>query len=181
VDGDASLSQESNPDKLPQGEKKSAVRFEQTQNDDLSSGPPTLVAPPAKVEDMEEEGEAQETYDFMKLCRAKNSAEMLKSMSFDININKLYSLEQAFCDNQFNEYCAVLLRVENKQLRQVLGGKYLVQVWNKQGQLMYERCRGNSQFQGSMLGVYFTFEQEGNMSVKHDEFHVEEKVQTKTY
>ena len=81
----------------------------------------------------------------MKLCRAKNSTEMLKSMSFDININKLYSLKQAFCDNEFNEYCAVLLRVENNQLKQALGGRYLVQVWNKQGQLLYERCRACSQ------------------------------------
>jgi len=82
---------------------------------------------------LDEESEAKESYDFMKLCRAKNSAEMLKSMSFDININKLYRLEQAFCDNEHNEYCAVLLRIENRQLRQELGGNYLIQVWNKQG------------------------------------------------
>jgi len=103
MDGDASFLQVEGHEKLPQEDSKnSAVIFVEPENDNQSSGPPPAVAPQDKEEDTEEEGEAQETYDFMKLCRAKNSAEMLKSMSFDININKLYTLKQAFCNNQFN-------------------------------------------------------------------------------
>ena len=54
-----------------------------------------------------EKKEKSSSYNFLELAKSKDSASLLKSMSFNIDIGKLYTVLASACTNQANPYCPV--------------------------------------------------------------------------
>ena len=89
----------------------------------------SLDTDPAQGSDEEEEDKVK--YDFLKLARAENSSALLKDMSFNVDISKLYSVCTSACNNQANRYCPVQLKVNDIALIEHYGGQYLIQLWTE--------------------------------------------------
>ena len=81
----------------------------------------------AGVEDEDEDDrEVDAEYNFKKMAAVDQAEQLVKNMSFNIDISKLYGLEKTCISNQANPYCPVLLKVNNKELQALYGGQYLV-------------------------------------------------------
>ena len=60
------------------------------------------------LDEQDEEGSGSGAkYNFSKLARANNSNVLLRDMSFNVDISKLYSVLTSACNNQANRYCPV--------------------------------------------------------------------------
>jgi len=59
--------------------------------------------------------------------------DFVKALSFQVPIGNLYEFVDHYAENETNELCAVLLRVADKNLRELVGNEYVLKVWNKQG------------------------------------------------
>lgn len=67
----------------------------------------------------------------------------IDALSQRIPLNDLYEVKDCFCDNAANDYCAVTLEVINPELRKVFGvkdGDRILKVFNKKGDLVYQRA-----------------------------------------
>ena len=96
-------------------------------------------------------------YDFMKLARMENSTALLKNMSFNVDISKLYSVVGSVCNNQANHFCPVQLRINDLTLAEHYGGPYLIQLWTNKQELVYQRVRNQPLLNRNLVNNYFIF------------------------
>ena len=61
-----------------------------------------------------DEKKKKNSYNFLDLAKSKDSASFLKTMSFNIDIGKLYTVLASACTNQANPYCPVQLKINDK-------------------------------------------------------------------
>ena len=94
------------------------------------------------------------------MVAVQQAEQLLKNMSFNIPLSKLYALEKTCISNQANPYCPVLLRVTNPSLAEQYGGQYLVQGWSSSKQLVFQRVRTQSITSWNLVGNYFVFEED---------------------
>ena len=55
-------------------------------------------------------------YNFRELATAEDPEDLLKSMSFNVDTSKLYSIESTCINNQANPYCPVQIKVNDDRL-----------------------------------------------------------------
>ena len=60
-------------------------------------------------------------------------------MSHNIPIAELYKLIDTCSNSEENEYCAVLIKIESLELQKKYEGRFLLQVWNKEGAQIYSK------------------------------------------
>ena len=82
------------------------------------------------------------------------------NMSFNIDTSQLYVLEKSCMQNQANPFCPVLLRITNETLAKRYGGQYLIQVWNRQKELIFQRVRTQPITSWNLTGKYFVFKED---------------------
>ena len=68
--------------------------------------------------DDEDDAEVEAQYDFEAMVAVDKAEQLVRNMSFNIDISKLYALEKTCIANQANPYCPVLLKVTNEDLRE---------------------------------------------------------------
>ena len=69
-----------------------------------------------------------------------NSKKFLREVMFKVPLNKLYELVASCQYNEESDFCPVLVRVVNEKVREIIGGKrYLLQIWDTQGRMVFER------------------------------------------
>ena len=98
-------------------------------------------------------------------------------MSFTVDISKLYTVLASTYTNQANPYCPVQLKVNDKQLIAHYGGQHLVQLWNKDMEIVYQRTRKQPVSNWNLIGSYFIFQEDESMSpldyfVRQDQYKV---------
>ena len=103
------------------------------------------------------------TYDFLKLARAGNSSDLLKQMSFRVDISKLYSVCASQSCNSANPQFAVQLKVNDLSLIEHYGGRYLVQLWNNNREIVYQRVRNEPVTNRNLIDNWLIFQEDKTM------------------
>jgi hypothetical protein len=67
------------------------------------------------------------------LSKIRSSDEYFDHVSIQIPISELYKLLMCMCNSEENEFCAILIRIECKELQNKYKGRFLLQVWTKVG------------------------------------------------
>lgn len=72
----------------------------------------------------------------------KSSKEMLKKITFNVPLNKLYEVVASCNYNAQNVFCPVLIKImdETAKIRNGTNRPYLLQVWNNKGEMAFERA-----------------------------------------
>ena len=64
----------------------------------------------------------------------------MKEVMFKVPLNKLYKLIASCYYNEFGNFCPVLVKiVDDKVLEENRGKEFLLQVWDRQGEMVFER------------------------------------------
>ena len=108
----------------------------------------------------EDDREVDAEYDWAAMVAVDRAEQLVKNMSFTIDIGKLYRLEKTCMSNERNPYCPVLLRVSNPDLQAAYGGQYLVQVWSRSRKLVFQRVRPSTITSWNLVGNYFVFQED---------------------
>jgi len=82
---------------------------------------------------------------------------MLKMMSYEVPLDGLYTIKSACCGNELNHHCPIVLEITNPELKQLYKGTHLIQIYNKQGTLLFERTRTETLTCLSLVGSFFVF------------------------
>lgn len=70
----------------------------------------------------------------------KQTAEsFLKDISYQIDLDNLYELKRTSFYHSRMQYVAVVLQIQDKMLRTIFKGRYLLQVWKKGGQKVFQK------------------------------------------
>ena len=69
------------------------------------------------------------------------SKEMLNALKFSVPLDKLYKVVASCNYNQANLYCPVIVEVIDSVAKERYGANkpYLLQLWNKKGEMVFER------------------------------------------
>ena len=78
-------------------------------------------------------------------------------MSYKVPLNELYAVRSTCCSNELNLYCPIVLEITNTELQKLYNGTFLIQIWNKQGELLFERTRNTTLKCMSQVGNFFVF------------------------
>ena len=78
-------------------------------------------------------------------------------VSHQIPIAELYKLIDNCANSEENEFCAILLRIENMELQQKYEGRYLLQVWTRVGTLVYSKTLQFPLHLWNLNGKYLIF------------------------
>lgn len=96
-----------------------------------------------------------------------NSKDYFEHLSFDINLNKLYKLEETLSNNKNSAFSLVLLRIVDPELIELNGKnkkgqlfKYLLQVWSQKGYLYYERKMAEKPCMMNIIGKVVIFKED---------------------
>ena len=91
------------------------------------------------VKGMQSEDESKSHYleKFMK--RDENSELYLDAVKKDAPLDQLFKVVQDCYQDQNLPICPLLVEVIHKDLITLYGGKYLIQVWNNKGCMIYQR------------------------------------------
>ena len=54
-------------------------------------------------------------------------------------MSELYTLEEVRSNSEQNRFCAILLKIVSLELRKQYEGCYLLQVWTRDGNLVYNK------------------------------------------
>jgi hypothetical protein len=76
-------------------------------------------------------------YDFRTLAAQDSASSLLHKMQTSVPLDQLYRFRNTACTNELNQYCPMLLEVTNRKLQIMLKGNYLLQVWNKNRNLLF--------------------------------------------
>ena len=70
----------------------------------------------------------------------KQTAEtFLKDISYQIDLGSLYELKKTSFYHTRMEYVAVVLQIQDKMLRSIFKGHFLLQVWKKGGEKVFQK------------------------------------------
>ena len=106
---------------------------------------------------MEENLEFDAKYDFNKLATTVDPEDLMKSMSFNVDTSKLYSIESTCINNEANPYCPVQIKINDENLATQYGGDYLVQLWNNKQNLLFQRVRNKLVYSWNIINNIFIF------------------------
>ena len=68
-----------------------------------------------------------------------SSKELLTELQFIVPLNGLYKLISSCNYNVSNTYCPVLVQIKDEEIKDQSGKEYLLQVWDREGQMLFER------------------------------------------
>ncbi|CDW71887.1 wd-40 repeat protein [Stylonychia lemnae] len=68
-----------------------------------------------------------------------NSSTFLREISYQVNLTELYKVIGSCYLNAQMEFCPVLVQINHTLLKKEYGAEYLLQVWDRQGQKVYQR------------------------------------------
>ena len=69
------------------------------------------------------------------------SKELLSKMEFIVPLKNIYRVIASCNYNVMNSYCPVLVKIKDPHVLAKNGGKpYLLQVWDREGQMLFERA-----------------------------------------
>ena len=78
------------------------------------------------------------TYYTEQFMRSQQNSELfLKAVKKDAPTNMLFRVAMDCYQDQNLPMCPILIEVIDKKLRKMYGGKYLIQVWNSQGIMVF--------------------------------------------
>ena len=69
----------------------------------------------------------------------KSAKDYMNKVMYQVPLNKLYEVMHSCQYNEKGAYCPVQLRVVNEAIKEQIGKEFLLQVWNKRGQMLFEK------------------------------------------
>ena len=102
-----------------------------------------------------------EENDLRKNLNSINSVkDYMAKVEFKIPLNKLYEIKAECRDTDSGNFCAVLLHVVDDEIKALNENKsYLLQVWKRGGQLIFERPLTKSLWCWNMTSEKFVFQE----------------------
>jgi len=91
------------------------------------------------------------------LSKCTTSEKYLELVSHQIPVNDLYMPVKTCSRSQENIYCPVLIQITNKELQMMYRGRYLLQVWDIHGSLIYSKILQYNIHTWNMLGNFLVF------------------------
>jgi hypothetical protein len=82
-------------------------------------------------------------------------------VSNKIPISELYKIVKTCSNSEQNDFCAVLVSIEDMELQKSHSGRYLLQIWTKEGLLVYSLTMQSPVHVWNLNANYLTF-------VKHE-------------
>lgn len=96
----------------------------------------------------------------------------MNDIAFKVPVNQLYKLKSTCAYNSRMEYQAVQFQIVNPYLREQYGGNYLLQVWDKQGKIFYEKVLQAECKVWQMQFKYFIYKPASEEDMYHDCYHI---------
>ena len=82
----------------------------------------------------------------------------MKSSMFQVPLSKLYKVVASCNYNEDNLFCPVLVKIINEKIRTInKGHTYLLQVWNRTGNMIFEKSLRNPISNWNISGDKFVF------------------------
>lgn len=91
-------------------------------------------------------------YDFNDLAENLTSDKYMSEIETRVPLSDLYEIESTACYSENNKLCPVILKVKDKKLQTLMDAKYLVQVWNRHKEMLYE-VRLNEQVRREQMSL----------------------------
>jgi hypothetical protein len=95
-----------------------------------------------------------------RIANLKSSKEYLKECSYSISMSDLYDVKETCHYHQGMDYCPVLIDIKATILQDKRGAKYLLQVWKRHGEKVFERPLKNEIKHWSISYKYFLYKPE---------------------
>ena len=90
----------------------------------------------------------------------------MKEVMFKIPLTKLYKLEASCQYNEDSNFCPVLVRITDKQVLKEYGGKlFLLQVYNRAGEMVFERPLDQPVVNWNISGDNFVFQEYSDVPI----------------
>ena len=111
---------------------------------------------------LDEIQQAHEQYS-LRNKQFKSSKQFMKEVMFTVPLDSLYTVLASCQYNEESYFCPVLVRIEDPEiLRKNNNLRYLLQVWDRQGTMVFERSLRNPICNWNISGDHFLFQEEAN-------------------
>ena len=71
------------------------------------------------------------------LKRLMGASDFFESVAKDVPLNELLEIKRHCNNNEDQTYCPILVQIVDPKLKEHYQGNYLLEVWNKQGGMVY--------------------------------------------
>ena len=89
--------------------------------------------------------------------QCKSAKEYLRKIRFEVPLDDLYQVSSSCQYDENSEFCPVLVEAKNEGIHDGPNDKFMLQVWNRQGVMLYEKKMAMPNCKWNISGNMFVF------------------------